>query len=86
MPYMKHPKLGDVVIEVADTAIPIHMASGWRPLEGKEAEDEDTKRQVHDPSLSEADEPVLNELPETVPDEESTDSGDKVARRTKKGE
>lgn len=35
---MKHPGLDDRVIRVPESAVPIHMASGWQVVEGEKAE------------------------------------------------
>lgn len=35
---MQHPDLDGRVIRVPDTAVPIHMASGWQVVEGEKAE------------------------------------------------
>jgi hypothetical protein len=37
---MQHDGLDGRVIKVPETAVPIHMASGWRVVEGEKAEAE----------------------------------------------
>lgn len=36
---MTHPEL-DTEIEVSESAVPFHMASGWKPVDGKVAKAE----------------------------------------------
>jgi ribosomal protein L12E/L44/L45/RPP1/RPP2 len=79
MAVMKHPNL-DSIIEVPETAVPIHMRSGWQLVEGKKADEAVTEGQVHDPSLAAA---VAAEEPAA---EDTNETGSASARRTKKGE
>lgn len=36
---MTHSKMGDTEIMVAESAVPIHMASGWLPVDDKVAKE-----------------------------------------------
>jgi hypothetical protein len=71
---MSHDGLDGRVIKVPETAVPIHMASGWKVVEGEQAEAKAAEKLAEDEKAALA--PSLEES------SEDTSSGSKSTRRS----
>lgn len=77
MATMTHKDLGGVTIEVEPSAVPIHMASGWVPVDGKAVEAAEAAKAAADAERAEA----LKAAEDAI--KSSEDEASASARKTK---